>query len=78
MTAYGADQGAPVGPEHPEIPHLEQPEEPQPVEISANMRALAPTVASPEPIPEVAPSAPPAYTTDSPCCSTHSRAISFI
>ena len=28
MTAYGAEPGAPTGAEHPEIPHLEQPEEP--------------------------------------------------
>ena len=60
MTAYGAEPGAPAGLEHPEIPHPEQPEEPQPVEIPADMRASAPTVPSIEPIPEVAPSAPPA------------------
>ena len=35
MTAHGADQGAPVGPEHPEIPHPEHLEEPQPVEMPA-------------------------------------------
>ena len=66
MTAYGADQGAPTGPEHPEIPHPEQLEEPQSVEISADMRAPAPVVASPEPIPEVAPSAPPTTPQTSP------------
>ena len=60
MTAYGAELGAPAGPKHPEIPHPEQLEEPQPIEIPANMRAPAPTVPSTEPIPEVAPSAPPA------------------
>ena len=61
MTAYGADQRAPVGPEHPEIPHLEQPEEPQLLEIPTDMRApayAAPAVTSPEPSLEVAPSAP--------------------
>ena len=52
MTAYGAEPGAPAGPEHPEEPQL--------VEIPADMRApthAAPTVASPEPSLEVAPSA---------------------
>ena len=58
MTAYGANQGAPAGLEHLEIPHPEQPEKPQPVEISADMRAPVSIVASPDPIPEVAPSAP--------------------
>ena len=61
MTAYDAEPGAPTRPEHPEIPHPEHPEEPQPVEIPADMRApthAAPTVASPEPSLEVAPSAP--------------------
>ena len=51
MTAYSADQGAPAGAEHPDIPHPEQSEEPQPVEIPANIT---------KPIPEVAPFAPPA------------------
>ena len=60
MKAYGAEPGAPVKPEHPEIPHLEQPYEPQPVQIPAGMRAPAPAVPSTEPIPEVTPSAPPA------------------
>ncbi|XP_059590473.1 uncharacterized protein LOC132253097, partial [Vitis vinifera] len=60
MTAYGAEPGALVGPEHLEIPHAEQPEEPQPVEIPVDITPPAPTVASLEPIPEVAPSAPPA------------------
>ena len=60
MTAYGADQGAPTGPEHPDIPHPEQPKEPQPVEIPADIIAPTPTMPSTEPIPEVAPSAPPA------------------
>ncbi|XP_034708935.1 cell surface glycoprotein 1-like [Vitis riparia] len=53
MTAYGANQGAPTGPEHPE-----QPEEPQPVEIPADITPPTPTVASIEPLPEVTPSAP--------------------
>ena len=53
MTAYSADQGAPTGAEHPE-----QPEEPQPVEIPADMRAPTLAVPSTKPIPEVAPSAP--------------------
>ena len=57
MIAYNAELGAPVGPEHPEIPH---PKQPQPVEIPADMRAPATTVPSIEPIPEVAPSASPA------------------
>ena len=48
MTAYGADQGAPSGPEHPE----------EPVEIPANTPPPAPIVASTEPIPKVPPSAP--------------------
>ncbi|RVW78734.1 hypothetical protein CK203_059334 [Vitis vinifera] len=60
MTAYSAEQGAPAGAEHLDIPHPEQPEEPQPVEIPADMRAPAPIMPSTEPIPEVAPSAPPA------------------
>ena len=54
MTAYGANQGAPTGLEHPE-----QPEEL--VDIPADMRApahAALSVASPEHIPEVPPSAP--------------------
>ena len=53
MTTYGVDQGAPVGPYHPK-----QPEEPQLVEIPADITPPAPTVGSIEPIPEVAPSAP--------------------
>ena len=48
MTTYGADQGAPTGPEHPE----------EPVEIPADTPPPAPTVASIEHIPEVTPSAP--------------------
>ena len=48
MIAYSAELGAPTGAEHPE-----QPKEPQPVEIPADMKAPA------EPILEVAPSAPP-------------------
>ena len=51
MTAYGANQGAPTGPEHPE-----QPEEL--VEIPVDTPPPTPTVASTEPIPEVPPSAP--------------------
>nr|CAN76901.1 hypothetical protein VITISV_032652 [Vitis vinifera] len=60
MTTYNAKPGAPVRPEHPEIPHPEHPEEPQPVEMPTDMRAPALAVPSTEPIPEVAPSAPPA------------------
>ncbi|RVW62571.1 hypothetical protein CK203_061604 [Vitis vinifera] len=41
MTAYGVEPGAPAGLEHPEIPHPQQPEEPQPVKIPADMRAPA-------------------------------------
>ena len=59
MTAYGAEPRAPAGLEHPEIPHPKQLEEPQSVEIPADMRAPAPIVPSTEPIPKVAPSAPP-------------------
>ena len=52
MTAYGgADQEAPVGPEHPE-----QPEEL--LDIPADTQPPAPAVASSEPTPEVPPSAP--------------------
>ena len=51
MTACGADQGAPVGPEHPD-----QPEEP--VEIPTNTPPPAPAVAFTDPIPKVPPSAP--------------------
>ena len=47
MTAYGADQGAPSGPEHPE----------EPVEIPANTPPPAPAMAFTEPIPKVPPSA---------------------
>ncbi|WJZ95353.1 hypothetical protein VitviT2T_014129 [Vitis vinifera] len=60
MIAYDAELGAPSGPEHPEIPHPEHLEEPKPVEILANMRAPAPVVPSTGPMPEIAPSAPPA------------------
>ena len=59
MIAYGADQGAPARPEHPKIPHPEQPDEPQSIEIPADITTPAPAVASIEPILEVAPSAPP-------------------
>nr|CAN62448.1 hypothetical protein VITISV_024008 [Vitis vinifera] len=48
MTAYGADQGAPARPEHPE----------EPVEIPVDTSPPAPTVAPTEHIPEVAPSTP--------------------
>ena len=60
MTAYGAVPGAPTGPEHLEIPHPQQSDEPQPVEIPVDMRAPAPAMPSTEPITGVAPSAPPA------------------
>nr|CAN76193.1 hypothetical protein VITISV_025048 [Vitis vinifera] len=56
MTTYDVEPGAPAGPEHLEIPHSEHPDEPQPVEISADMRAPAPVVPSTRPMPEVAPS----------------------
>ncbi|RVW66841.1 hypothetical protein CK203_065800 [Vitis vinifera] len=52
MTAYSAEPGAPVGIEHPEIPHAEQPQELQPIETPADTRAPAPAVPSAEPIPE--------------------------
>ena len=58
MTTYDAEPGAPSGPEHLEIPHSEHPEEPQPVEIPADMRAPAPIVPSTRPMPEVASSVP--------------------
>ena len=52
MIAYGgADQGALVGPEHPQ--QLEEP-----VDILADNQPPALVVAPTEPIPEVAPSAP--------------------
>nr|CAN60512.1 hypothetical protein VITISV_042502 [Vitis vinifera] len=60
MTAYSAEPGAPAGVEHLEIPHPEQPQEPQPIETPTDTRAPAPAVPSAEPIPEVAPSASPA------------------
>ena len=60
MTAYSAEPGASAGVEHPEIPHLEQPEEPQPIETPTDKRAPASAVPSIEPTPEVAPSASPA------------------
>ncbi|RVW72350.1 hypothetical protein CK203_056249 [Vitis vinifera] len=44
--------GAPARPEHLEISHPEQPEEPQLVEIPTDMRAPTPTVPSTKPIPE--------------------------
>ena len=59
MIAYGVELGAPARPEHLEISHPEQPEEPQLVEIPTDMRAPTPTVPSTKPIPEVTPSAPP-------------------
>ena len=52
---------SPTGLEPPDIPHPEQPEEPQLVEIPVDITPPAhapPAVASSEPIPEVAPSAP--------------------
>ncbi|RVW34492.1 hypothetical protein CK203_110305 [Vitis vinifera] len=42
LLSYSADQGAPAGAEHPDIPHPEQSEEPQPVEIPADMRSTCP------------------------------------
>ena len=60
MTTYDVEPGAPVGPEHPNIPHPEHPDEPQPIEIPADVRAPAPAVPSIWPMPEVAPFAPPA------------------
>ena len=60
MTTYDAKPGALAGPEHPDIPHPEHLEEPQPVEIPVDMRAPTPAVPSTGPMPEVAPSAPPA------------------
>ncbi|RVW37065.1 hypothetical protein CK203_113140 [Vitis vinifera] len=63
--------GAPVGVEHPEIPHAEQPQELQPIETPADTRAPAPVVPSAEPIPEVAPSASPATPQPSPVFHPH-------
>ena len=51
MTAYGVDQGAPAGPEHPD-------QQDEPIEIPADTPPPAPVVASTEPIPEVPLSAP--------------------
>nr|CAN78593.1 hypothetical protein VITISV_010194 [Vitis vinifera] len=59
MTTYDAEPGAPIGPEHPEIPHPVHPEEPQPIEILADTRAPTPAVPSTGPMPEITPSAPP-------------------
>ena len=73
MTAYSAEPGAPVGVEHPEIPHAEQPQELQPIETPADTRAPAPAVPSAEPIPEVAPSASPATPQPSPVFSATSQ-----
>ncbi|RVW67226.1 hypothetical protein CK203_063314 [Vitis vinifera] len=42
MTAYNAKPGAPAGQSNPEIPHPEQPEEPQPVEILVDMEEHLP------------------------------------
>ena len=58
MTAYDAELGAPVGPEHPEILQPERLDEPQPVELPTNMRAPAPAMPSTGPMPEVASSTP--------------------
>ena len=44
MTAYSAEPGAPARVEHPGIPHVEQPQEPQPIETPADTRAPAPAV----------------------------------
>ena len=52
MIAYDAEPGAPAGPEHPE--------EPQFVEIPADMRAPTPAVLFTGPMPKVALSTPPA------------------
>ena len=60
MTAYSAEPGALAGVEHPQIPHPEQPEDPQPIETPTDTRAPAPIVPSTEPIPEVASFASPA------------------
>ena len=46
MTTYDAEPGAPAGPEHPQRPQPEHLEEPQLVEILADMRAPASTVPS--------------------------------
>ena len=54
MTAYDVEPGAPTAPEHLEIPQPEHPKEPQLVEIPVDMRAVAPTVPSTGPMPEVA------------------------
>ena len=51
MIAYGADQRAPIRPDHPKQPK-------EPIEIPADTPPPAPVVASTEPIPKVAPSAP--------------------
>ena len=58
MTTYDVEPGAPAGLEHPEIPQLEHPEEPRPIEIHVDTRAPAPAVPSTRPMLEVAPSAP--------------------
>ena len=58
MTAYDAQPGAPVGLEHPKIPHPEHLEKPQQVEIPTDIRVFAPVMPSTGPMPEVASSAP--------------------
>ncbi|RVW66545.1 hypothetical protein CK203_063867 [Vitis vinifera] len=77
-TAYDVEQGAPTGPEHPEIPQPEYPEEPQSVELPADMRAPTPTVPFIGPMPEVTPSAPPATPGTPACCTSYIRASSSI
>ena len=52
MTAYGGvNQGAPVGPEHPEQPD-------EPIDIPVDIQPPAPAVASSKPTPDAPPSAP--------------------
>ena len=78
MTAYSVEPRAPTRVEHPDIPHPEQPEEPQPIETPTDTRAPAPAVPSTEPIPEVAPFASPATPRLPPCYFSYIRALFFI
>ena len=58
MTAYDVQPGAPAAPKLLERPQPEHLEEPRPIEIPTDMRALAPTVPFIGPMPKVASPAP--------------------
>ncbi|RVW21111.1 hypothetical protein CK203_112701 [Vitis vinifera] len=77
LLSYSAEPVAPAGVEHPGIPHVEQPQEPQPIETPADTRAPAPAVPFAESIPEVVPSADPTTPQPSPCFFSHITALLF-